>query len=155
MSRRKSTELTKDQQGKVEKSRTEVAKNKSTKRPTRGISTNPPRSSSQQEPLTSLVRNSLVEDLYGGGKVEKSINPSDFGRLPIQSCERVVQKVVESTDVKRGCQRQVYACMEVAENTARVLLKVGIRGDPEICTKCGLIHIRETRIPLIPPERGV
>jgi hypothetical protein len=45
---------------------------------------------------------------------------------------------------RHSCKRQVYATMESAENTARLLgRKTDIQGHAERCTICGLIHLRE------------
>lgn len=116
-------------------------------------STNSLALSEQQGSLTSLVRKGLVEDLYGSGNVQKKVNLLIFSRLSERDCRNIVQNTVENAG--KGCQRQVYASVETAENTARVLSKVGIEGVPEICTKCGLIHMRETKIKLTPAPRGV
>jgi hypothetical protein len=44
-----------------------------------------------------------------------------------------------------ACKMQVFACMESAQETARALRPLGITATPGTCSKCGMIHLHESR----------
>lgn len=71
-------------------------------------------------------------------------NKEEAGQSKSKNCGNVENP--EGPETPQGCQRQVYTSMEVAENTARSLTKVGITGVAERCEKCGLIHLKESRL---------
>jgi very-short-patch-repair endonuclease len=109
------------------------------KRRKRAFSTKSQRLSSSQG-ISSLKDPLVVKGFNRVGNVEKSVTPFVISRMPLQSCWKIVQNTVKD---RESCQRQIYANMEVAENMARALRKIGIGATPYKCRICKLIHVRE------------
>lgn len=95
--------------------------------------------------LSKIKGKSVAERITRGGNVEKAKLIRDFSELPDSSCRKIVEERVNAGGERGSCTRQVFSCMEVAEDTARALLPLGIQATPERCKICGLIHLLELR----------
>lgn len=87
----------------------------------------------------------VVERVYRGANVEKKQMINRFSELPDSSCRKLVEDHVKNMSGRGSCTRQVFATMEVAEDTARALHPLGIWAEPEHCSVCGLLHLKELR----------
>ena len=109
------------------------------------LSTNPQRSSSQQafKPLESKPKVKNADNDEACGNVCKSME-----LLKEIDLENIACGKASAYPRKKGpaCRRQVFADMECAESTARTLRPHGIIATAERCTRCNLIHLRESRI---------
>lgn len=95
--------------------------------------------------LSKVRGKSVAERIYRGGNVEKAKLIRDFSNLPDSSCRKIVEDHVNNGGERGSCTRQVFSCVEVAEDTARALHQLGIHAEPERCKICGLIHLLELR----------
>ncbi len=113
-----------------------------------GISTNPQRSSSQQDTSQSLEAKPKSKEnlavVVPVGNCAKVVIPSETIELSGDLCGKASGYPRKSG---KACRRQVYADIECAESTARGLRPLGIIATPEKCSSCGLIHIHEYRVP--------
>lgn len=87
----------------------------------------------------------VVERIYRGGNVEKEKLINALSKLPDSSCRKIVEDRVNNGASRGSCTRQVFANMEVAEDTARAFFSLGIHATPERCEICGLLHLLELR----------
>lgn len=95
--------------------------------------------------ISSMKGKSVAERITRGGNVEKAKLIRDFSKLEDSSCRKIVEGRVNNETDRGSCTRQVFSCMEVARDTARALLPLGIQAEPERCKVCGLIHLLELR----------
>jgi very-short-patch-repair endonuclease len=73
----------------------------------------------------------------------------DYSTFPQPSSIQlqVKRKEEKPCEKPRGCQRQVYVSVEIAENAARMLKLSGIDANPERCPACKLLHLAERPTP--------
>lgn len=115
----------------------------------RGISTDPQRSSSSQDTSSSKTKTVNDGNEYGGN-VENFRNLMMVRDIPISACESLVDRWVWNKKMRgigKGCQRQVFASEEVADNFIRALCEMGITGTAVYCSQCRLIHVNEVKRP--------